>query len=493
MSNVLGELGGIAGKSAGEALAFGLGFALGRVLEPVGTALVQTAWQEDPLRAPDAATLAEGVAQGQVDPGKAAEWASMHGFGEEQFNALVSIANAGPALGYAFAAWRRGELTDEGFTTALRRTGLEERWDDAMRALKDERLDLGAIATAVHRGIMRGQDLIVTEPPTGSGRIPRPPASTISPTDEAAAHGIDHERLRVLIANTGLPLALGEMLRLLNMGKVTEDDVRIAVAESNIRNEYMDAALDLRRRLVTPHEYAEGRVRGLKTTPELHAGAALSGMESADADFLYELLGRPLAVRAITTGLARGGKYGGDYAGVPEPFLDAIRRSSIRPEYGNLAYANRYTYPSAFVLRALASAHTLTENEVHEILLEIGWRPDLAAKVSADWATGGTAKADPHVTRAQTALFTAMHKSFVAEESDAAAVQPGLAALEVPADAQARVLALWQHERDLIRAQLTPTQVKKAYTETKYTRDEAIAKLLARGFALAEANVLLDE
>ena len=67
---------------------------------------------------------------------------------------MVAIANVGPPLGLAYEAWRRGQLSDAEFQTALRRTGLEPAWFPALEALKNDRLDLGAIATAVHRGIM---------------------------------------------------------------------------------------------------------------------------------------------------------------------------------------------------------------------------------------------------------------------------------------------------------------------------------------------------
>jgi hypothetical protein len=63
VSSVIGDLGGIAANSAGEALAFGLGFALGRVLEPVGTELVQAAWQEAPVKVVAPGEAAEIVAE----------------------------------------------------------------------------------------------------------------------------------------------------------------------------------------------------------------------------------------------------------------------------------------------------------------------------------------------------------------------------------------------------------------------------------------------
>jgi len=488
-----GGLGGLAANAGSEALAFGLGFALGRALEPAGTELRQEAWQAAPIKAPDAALMAAGVAQGQVDPEAAASWAKQEGYGDAAFAAMVDVANVGPPIGYAFKSWRRGDLTDDEFITALRRTGLEVQWDAAMRALKDDRLDLGAIATAVHRGILAGQGLIVTEPPTGAGKIPRVPASELSATDEAAAHGIDAERLRILVGNTGLPLALGEMLRLLNLGEVTEDDVRVAVAESNIRNEYMDAALLLRRRLLTPHEYEEAALRGIISTDAADAGAALSGMEQADAQLLFQILGRPLGVHQITTGIERGGAYGGTYDDVPEPYRDAIRRSNIRPEYARLAYANRYTIPSYFVLRALMQSGALTRDEGAQYFRDLGWPPALADSAAAIFATSTGAHADPHVAKAQTQLWGALHTAYVDGDADDAQAGDTLTRLGVEADAQPEVLALWQAERDVVRARLTPTQIRKAYGDNIYTLDEATQRLERLGYTPDDAHTLLTE
>ena len=38
-----------------------------------------------------------------------------------------------------------------------------------------------------------------------------------------------------------------------------------------------------------------------------------------------------------------------------------------------LAWAQRHSYPSAFVLRALTQAHDLTQDESRSVLLDIGW------------------------------------------------------------------------------------------------------------------------
>ena len=487
-------------------VSYGLGTAAGPAIAPFAQLLANEAWTINAIRPPDAIYLAQGVAQGQVDPAWAAGRASEQGFDQTRFDAMVSIANVGPALGYAFQAWRRGNLSDAQFQTALKRTGLEDQWFAALEALKGERLDLGAIATAVHRGIMSDAGLLVTPVPGGGGKVPRIPQSPLDTLAEFAAQGIDPERARVLVADTGLPLALGEMLQLLNRGEVTATDVKVSIAESNVRNEYMDVALALARRLLTPHEYAEAELRGV--VADGSTGAALSGLNDADYRILYGILGRPISVKQITTGLARGGKYdpnATDYSAVPAgPYRDAVRRSAVRPEFAELDYANRYTYPSAFVLRTLAQAGELgNAAAVQQVLEEIGWPPALAKQVATAWVGAGTAGAvaDPHVAKAQTQLWATAHRSYLAGEADAAAMQAALPSAGVAAGAIPAVLAVWDVERELVRKQLTPAQLKKAYkgadtnpaTGAPWTLDEAIARLVGMGYSHNDAVTFLEE
>ena len=527
----------LTGESAAAAVGFGLGVALSEALRPLATKIAYEAWATAPIRVPDPGTLAAGVAQGQVDEDAAREWAKNHGYDDEAFSALIDIANVGPAIGLAFEARRRGELTDAQLRTAFRRTGLEEQWDAAMLALVENRLDLGAIATAIHRGIMAGEGLIVREPPQTPGEVPHVPQSHLDATEEAAAHGIDPERLRILVGNTGLPPGLMEMLHLLNRHAVTEDDVRRAVAQSNLRNEYMDVVLELRRQLLTPHEYEEAALRGIITQDAADAGAELHGMTRGDARLLFETMGRPLAVRAITTGLARGGQLGGSYDDVPEPYRDAIRRSNIRPEYARLAYANRYTLPSTFVLRGMAQAGELNQQETETLLLQSGWQPALAAKVAARWAAGGAAggKAETlaqvadeyeggfateaeyraslehlgytgaaadrlvhlgdarRVKRYREKAIDAIGKAYVGFKLSDERALAELEELHVAGEAAELLLTVWSKQRlDTIR-ELTPAQIAKAYKHNLITRDVALEALEWEHYEPADAAILLDE
>jgi hypothetical protein len=537
VSSIIREIGSIPKNAFGESLAFGVGFALGAALDPAATAIRQEAWKIDPLRAPDAGTLAEGVAQRQVDEAQAKEWAAEHGIGSEAFEALVGIASTGPALGLAFAAWRRDELTDAQFATALRRTGLEEQWDAAIMALKEERLDPGAIATAIHRGIIAGEGLIVREPPRTAGEIPQVPRSPIDGTAEAASHGIDAERLRVLVGNTGLPPALGEMLQLLNRGKVTEDDVRRAVAQSNLRNEYMDAVLELRHQLPTARDFLENALRGYRTLEEALAGAELHGMSAEYATMIYQNQGRPMALRQITQALARGGKFKPEPGEIEDPYRAAIVEGNLKPAYYDLAYANRYTLPGTFALRSLAQSGDLSKAEVEQLLLESGWPPPLAKKVAARWAAGSggggkqetvTQLADEyeggfiteaefraqllehgydgaeqdllvHLADARRAkkyrekIIDAIAAAYIAHKIDPTTATAELAEVGLSGDPVAKLLHLWDLERRARVALLTPTQIKKAYTKGIITKDAALEELEDRGYTPEDAGILLAE
>ena len=482
-------------------LSYIIGIAGAPAVQPYVRTLVNDAWASHPVLPPPAPLLAQGVAQGQVPHDQAAGWAAQAGIGGTAFDALVNVANVGMPLGQAYQSWRRGGLSDGEFQTQLHRLGIESQWWPFLQALKTDRLDLGAIATAVHRGIMSDAGLLVTPVPSGPGRVPRIPVSSLDTLAEFAAQGIDPERARVLVADTGLPLALGEMLQLLNRGEVTATDVQVSIAESNVRNEYMDVALALARRLLTPHEYAEAELRGV--VADGSKGAALSGLNAADYKILYGILGRPISTHQVTTGLARGGSFNPnatDYSAVPAgPYRDAIRRSAIRPEYAELDYANRYTYPSGFQIKS--EAPELGEAATEKLLLEVGWSPTWAKTFATKWAGGATGTAtDKHVAKAQTRLYTTAHNSYINHEIADSTATTALETAGVPAASVPPVLSVWQAERALIRRGLSAAQIKKAWHEQvddpalgrPLTQAEAVQRLIDLGYSQDDATVFLE-
>lgn len=507
----------------GIALGEGVGGAIGAVVEPQLQDLKNTQWGAHALKPLPlelaARLIAENRAIGGVTP---SVWAEHDGYGSAVFNNAVELARKYPSLDEALTLARRWDYVTGSYLATqgqlkswLQYNGFSTGMTDIFAKLLVSRLDPAVVATAVQRSIFKAPPWLPVPDYSAFPAVPNPlhgvPAFTqtaLVSDREAFDSGIDDERLRVMTAIVGLPLSLEQAASAYFRKIINLDAFARAVAEGNTRIEWGPAALEQARQILTAGEYAELQLRGFLTEANRRLHTAKHGMTQADSDLLYDVLGRSITVHAVTTGLARGGRYkpppatlAQQEAGIPADYLAALQRSNIRPEWYDLAYANRYSYPSAFVLRALTQAHDLTQAESEAILLDIGWKPDLALKVSTRWAGGTGAAADPHVKQAKTQLWSTTHRSYLAEESTDADVTPRFSLLGIPAAAQTEILTLWQSERELIRKQLTPAQVKKAFTKlvvnpatgVAWTRDEALAALLARGYSLADANVFLDE
>lgn len=503
------------------------------VLEPVR----QQAWSQNPLRVLSPHEAAELVTQGLVSLEEAEAEAAREGIGPNRLAALVQLVYRVPGVAELMGLWRRGILTDAQWREAMQKAGIRPDLVTALEGLKQEPIQPAEIAKAIHRGIMQGEGLILTEPSAAPGKVPIVPPSPLDPATEAAWSGIDHERLRILVGNAGLPPGIMEGLSLLNRGEITADDFSRLVGESNMRNEWGQVLLALRRMILTPHEYAELRVRGWIDDAAMYAGGALHGMEEADQHLLYEMTGRPIPVHQVTTGEARGGAYDGPTDAIPEAYLRSLEEGNLRPEWYALAYANRYTLPSAFVLRQLLTDGTLTAAEGEAYMLQLGWPPTLAKQVAAAYGGGGGARGKAE-TRAELAseyeggfispaeyqaslealgysgtalalelelgdarrnaryrerVVDVVAKAYLAYEIDEAEATQDLSTVSVLGTAAQQLVALWDLERRYTRTRLTEAQVVKAYKKGLLAEADALARLADYGLTSADAQVRLQE
>ncbi len=489
------------GSAGSTAAGIAIGATAVPALTPAVKYLENDAWAAFPVVPPDAVILAQGVAQGQVDPQSARDWAAQTGYGQPQFDALVSIANVGPGSAYAFDFWRRGIIGEAAFRRAVKRLGWEQEWIDDAVKVKDLLLTPAELAVMVQRGIVPNDNLLPVGPPTATGKVPPMPMVNVDPITEAAGSGVNQERLAALARIIGLPASPDLAARMVFRGIIDRVDFDRAISEGNTRNEWAPFLFDGFRQIPTAEQFVEGHLRGWLTAAQMYAGTALHGMSQADTDLEFQIHRRPLNPHAITTALARGGKFHPSPGEITDPYEASVHQANLGPEWYELAIANKYSYPSAFVLRALATGGELDEPTTKQTLLEIGWKPDLVDKVVAAWFGATTAGADKHVARAQTQLWTKTHSSYIAEEIDDATATAAIEAAGVAATAVPDVLKLWQQERALIRTQLTPKQIVKALGEgvtnpatgAPWTVADATAALMARGYTQADATVLIQE
>jgi hypothetical protein len=438
------------GNAVGEAAAFAAGLAIAPVLHPVVQSLTNEAWKLDPTKPLDAQLIAEAVARGKLTADVGRAEALLTGISNSRFDSLVDIVHAGPGIAQAFELWRRGAITQGQFEQALQLLHIGPDWIAELEKLHDVRLDPAVVALAVVRGLIPNDGILPVGPPTTVGKVAAFPVQDIDPFVEAAAFGVDAERLKVMAGIAGRPMGPELAARATFRGIILDADYKRAIAEGDVRNEWADSIFEVSRQILTAGQYAELQLRGYLSPDERKAATEQHGMSDADSELLYNLLGRSIPVHQITTGEARGGTFEGDYSTVPKAYLQSLERGNLRPEYYSLAYANRYSLPSAFVLRAITTGGEITQAESKQLLLEIGWPPDLADTVSAAWAkTAGGGAADPYVKKAQGQLWTAAHKAFVKNSTPRSIVEPVLVTLVPDLADRDAIFQLWTDEAAL--------------------------------------------
>lgn len=487
------SLGKFFGRTASEGAAFAAGLATAPVLAPVVREIENEAnakYESHPLSAGDAAGIvAEDVEQYPFG----VQEASYNGVNETRFKALLGEVLNAPGIGELYEAYRRDLIDDDTFLHGLRKAKLETLWDEPLIALKAQRLGPDVIARAIQRGLVADPGLLPVGPPTEVGKVQAFPVFAVDALTEAAAFGIDKDRLGVEVGLVGNPASPDLAARMTFREIIDRVDFDRAIAEGNTRNEWADSLFEGFRQILTAHDYTELELRGFSDRTQRLADTGKHGMSVEDSDKLYDVLGRAPSVHTVVIGLARGGKYPGSYANVPEPYKSAIQRSNIREEWSEIVYAARYTYPSGFQIRSEAQAGDMTLEETTAILLEVGWSPKWADFFAAKWTSKGIGTASTPASKAKTSALTALHKSYVNDletDTSAAAI---LTALGIADAEQTATLDTWKIERSVIRKALTATQIKKSIGQPGHDQAWATDRLLELGYSAADAATFLAE
>lgn len=438
--------------TGGLAIGEGLGGAIADTVEPRLQNFKNSQWRahpDKPLSVGEAVRAALKNVPTNLD---LADEALQSGFGADVFATMQENEREYPGTAELLELWRRGKLSQADVDAALTRQMFDPTYRAALMELFNNPLDPAVIATAIQRGIMTDPGFLPVGPPTGEGNVKAFPVSPLDPLNEAQWSGVNEQRLFVETAIVGLPLALIESAHGYFRGILTLDDFKRAVAEGNTRNEWGDAALEVAREILTASQYAELQLRGYITADERRGFTAQHGMTAANSDLLYDVIGRGVNVHQVLIGERRGGVYkpspatfAEQIAGIPEEYVAALERGNLRPEYYNLAYAARETYPSYFVTKALLTANVITAERGAELFSGLGWPEDVAqaAGTAFGTTTAATAKADPWVTKADTQLWAATHKAYVGGAISQPEATTALNLIGITPASQTAVYARW--------------------------------------------------
>ena len=207
MSELLSALtGGVAGVAIGEAAST----ALGPVFEP----LEQDAWQSQPSKILDLNQLATLVATALNSIDDVLDDAERNGYNRDELQSAIQLALKAPGrrrreLYLRTQADPQGSITLEQLHHAYAKAGIEFQYRDPLTAaaqttlLTPAELALGAV-----RGTVNDQGLLIVELDTSGSNVEQYTPAALNIIDEAAAAGINTERLRAMIGSIGLPMAV---------------------------------------------------------------------------------------------------------------------------------------------------------------------------------------------------------------------------------------------------------------------------------------------
>jgi len=359
------------GRTVSEAAGVAAGLAVAAPLRPVVQLVENETWAVHPDRPVNVTEAAAIVAEDVEKDAWGVQQASWTGFDEPTFRAILGEVLNAPGLGELYEMWRRDLISDADFTHGLRKAKIETRWDAGLEGLHDVLLSSEELAAAQQQGF-------VDESRANA---------------EGALQGVTEERQQIRFEMSGLPPGIVEGLQMLRRGIIDEATFAQIVREGHTKTKYTDDLLQLREVVLNANDYVANAIRGWSGRDAMVAGGALTGHTPEQMDLLFQNHGRPLSWHQVFIGLRRGGIYDGPIGDIDPAFLKGLRESDIRPEWYNLAWAQRYTYPAAFVLRTLVQSGDLTAAEGEQILLYEGWEPGLAKTVSAKWAQGTSAAA----------------------------------------------------------------------------------------------------
>jgi len=479
------------GRFGSALLGFAFGGAASRSVRPIFELVEQESWDANPNRTIPANTLAELVATAITDFNGAAGEAQRQGFTANRLRALVELALRTPTLGQAMDARRRGEITPEQYTHALTKAGIESQYHDAMRALLEV---LPSVTDMVRFGVREVYD------PAQRAALDLDAEFPAAFATDAARLGLSTDSARNFwAAHWELP-SYTQLTDMRFRGLLSEGEYRDALRAIDFAPTWRDKLFEVARRIPTIQDMVRFAVR------EVYDPAARLAL---DIDAEYPAAFTPeAALHGLTEEHAR--QYWAAHWRLPSarqgyqmvwrgemelPELRTLLKAlDYPPKWRDRLFNIAFIVPGRIDLKRMFRHGILTRAEVLAGYQRLGYAPadaELMTQIAeAEIVTG--AAASTWMGRARTQLWTRAHTEFISRQITEAEAVGALQAAGVPGGEQAEIITMWFHEADLVRTELTPAQVRKAYKKGLYTEAEALAELDERGMSPADADRFLQ-
>lgn len=446
----LDELGGITAGVGAEGLAFAAGFAAAPALEPAAVTLRQDSWNAAQVRRLDAMIAAAIAAEDIAHYDDMANEASYSGYESSRFAYLYHVNLIAPGMGELLQMARRQTINPGNFTHGLRKNKFEPMWDGALTDLQNVYLSPDILAVMLQRNVIPNQGQLPGVDLSTTGKVPRFPHVPIDAYAMASTFGWSNDQLDAQARIQGLPPGMDLVARMVFRSILDRGDFNLAAEQSNRRVEWADYEFDGYRQIPTADQFVEDHLRGWRTKQEMYDGTALHGMSQADTDVLFQIHRRPLTAHQIKQALARGASFNPEAGEITDPFTASVHQANLGPEWYEMAVALQGSYPPLFQVNRLVTAGIIDADTGADWMRKSGEADEVVTALHAFWSQTPVVKADPHVTKAETQLWTTIHTMHKKGEITDAIATAALPSAGVSAAAIPQVLKIWDVESSLV-------------------------------------------
>lgn len=346
----------------------------------------------------------------------------------------------------------------------------------------------------------------------------------------AALSGVTGEDFNTLVLNTGEPPGAESLMEALRRDFIDEPRFARGIAQSRVRNEWLDVLLQLRYEPMSTADAVNGVVQNHLSQSDAEAIAQQNGLEAGQVDILIENAGEPLARTELEQLFNRGlidtsvvqqglresrlkDKYIDDalelHVKLPEPreIITGIRYGAISQSQG-AELLTQYGYPPDTVALLIATglaektgaAKDITVSEIKQLYTDGFFDAATATSylqiLNYDAAEAGflietwNFTASNAITRQ---AVDAIRTRYVSRKLSWTDTQTDLTNLGVPEAAIAQYQKVWTIEQAARVAALTEAQIVAAVKKNLLSPDAARNRLMGLGYSDDDAHILLDQ
>lgn len=455
----------------------------------------------------DPVTMAQAQVKGIAEGWDYAREAAKGGIDNSRFAILNELGKREPDFAALIQLWRRGEVGEEEVLAMMARYGFVGDWGNRLLQLKREPIAPADGALMVLRGIISEEE----------GRAIGHAAGLLSG---------DFDKL---VLATGEPPGLMQLLEAFRRGFIDDARLQRGIKQSRVRNEWIDVVERLRFEPASTSDALRGVVQGHLSDSEGKQIAEWNGLRSEDWDWLVQTEGNPPGLMEVASLWNRG------VLGEAE-FDQAARESHLKNKYIPAMRELRHKLPAERLVVTLVQHGAMDAPTALGFLEKEGYQPEVA-KAIVEGGINQQAAHDKQLARAdvlelyhdhaitlekarellghlgyhtanadlilslvdlkrehglQKAAADSVHTAYTARHIEENEASAALDKIGIPPAQRDYMLALWAIERSAHHRTLSEAQVIKANTLGLIGDTDAEARLIALGYHLDDARILLD-